>query len=198
MLLSFSVLQQEDFVPKLLRTLRAVSEGATIGDGFHPHEIACIFLVLAIGSHFSGEPNGHGNGEKYYLLGCAALSLTPLVKEATSTTIQALFVMVQYFNCIDGPGCERRWLLSSVMFRLAYSVRPRALLFGDNPSLIFFSRRSVSVSLSKRKDNVVFLTEQIDRERSGPLESQPGGDAAPTNAVLGGELNDIRLEVAAN
>ena len=112
------------------------AEGAKIGDGFHAHEIACIFLVMAIGSHFSGEPNGRENGEKYYLLGCAAMSLTPLVKEATSTTIQGLFVMVQYFNCIDNPGCERRWLLSSVMFRLAYSVSIRHSLYGDNKSLI--------------------------------------------------------------
>ena len=119
---SFSVIQQEEFVPRLLRILRMISEGISTGSDFHAHEIACIFMVLAIGSHFSGEPNGRTDGEKFHLLGCAAMSLVPLAKEATSTTIQGLFAMVQYFNCIDGPGCERRWLLSSVMFRLAYSV----------------------------------------------------------------------------
>lgn len=116
------MIQEEEFVPRLNDILRIVSEGATIGDGFHAHEVACIFMVLAIGAHFSGEPNGKADGEKFHLLGCAAMSLVPLTKEATSTTIQGLFAMVQYFNCIDSPGCERRWLLSSVMFRLAYSV----------------------------------------------------------------------------
>lgn len=90
----------------------------------HAHQIAVIYLVLAIGAHISEDADGKTEGEKYYLLACAAMSLSPIIKEATSASLQALFAMVQYFNCVDSPACERRWLLSGVMYRLAYSVSP--------------------------------------------------------------------------
>ncbi|KAH8116265.1 fungal-specific transcription factor domain-containing protein [Phellopilus nigrolimitatus] len=120
---SFQVVQQEIFIPFLLRILMQVANGMTIGENLHSHEVAVIFLVFAVGSHVSEDSNDQALGEKYRWLACAAMSLNPLMKEATSTTLQALFVMVQYFSCVDSPSCERRWLLSGVMYRLAYSVK---------------------------------------------------------------------------
>ncbi|EJD07390.1 uncharacterized protein FOMMEDRAFT_164371 [Fomitiporia mediterranea MF3/22] len=120
---SFQVIQQELFVPNLLEALLQASKGETSGDRLHAHQVALIYLVLAIGSHLNREDsNGKADGEKYYLLACAAMSLSPIVKVSTSASLQALFVMVQYFNCVDSPACERRWLVSGVMYRLAYSI----------------------------------------------------------------------------
>ncbi|KAI5124204.1 hypothetical protein M0805_005054 [Coniferiporia weirii] len=119
---SYQVVQQDDFVARLLRILRLVSNGLTIGESLHAHEVALIYLILAMGSHLGEDDNGRAVGEKFYHLACAALSLNPIMKEATSTTLQALFVMVQYFNCIDSPSCERRWLVAGIMFRLSYII----------------------------------------------------------------------------
>ena len=117
------MIQQELFVSNLLEALLQASKGETSGDKLHAHQVALIYLVLAIGSHLNRDYcNGKSDGEKYYLLACAAMSLSPIVKVSTSASLQALFVMVQYFNCVDSPACERRWLVSGVMYRLAYSV----------------------------------------------------------------------------
>ncbi|THH10738.1 hypothetical protein EW145_g1121 [Phellinidium pouzarii] len=118
---SYQVIQEDEFVPSLLGILLRVSNGLTIGESLHSHQVALIYLVLAMGAHLSEDDGGEA-GEKYYHLACAALSLNPIMKEATSTTLQALFIMVQYFNCVDSPSCERRWLMGGVMFRLSYSI----------------------------------------------------------------------------
>lgn len=122
-------------MPHLLKILRVTAEGIAIGEELHSHQLALIYLVLAIGSHLGTDIDGKSEGEKYYLLSCAAMSLNPIVKESTSASLQALFVMVQYFNCVDSPACERRWLLSGVMYRLAYSVSvPSLLTILGNPT----------------------------------------------------------------
>lgn len=119
---TFQVLQQDIFVRTLLDVLLSVANGTIIGDQLHAHQVALIYLVLALGSHLGDDHDGQLCGEKYFLLACAALSINPIVKEATTTTVQALFVMVQYFNCVDSPSCERRWLLAGIMYRLSYSI----------------------------------------------------------------------------
>lgn len=101
---------------------RLVLTGSTIGNEIHSHQIALIFAVLAIGAFHSSEENRDATAEKYYHLACAALSLDPIMKEASSTTLQTLFVMMHYHNCRDNPGCERRWLLGGILYRMTYSV----------------------------------------------------------------------------
>lgn len=114
-------------MPHLLGFLLQTTRG-TVAEELHSHQLALIYLVLAIGAHLGTDADGRSEGEKYYLLACAAMSLSPIVKESTSASLQAIFVMVQYFNCVDSPACERRWLLSGVMYRLAYSVSIAFLL----------------------------------------------------------------------
>ena len=77
--------------------------------------------MLAIGSTVSGEL-GKIAGQRYYALACAALSLRPLVRESTTATLQALFVMTQYYGLVDKAVSDRRWLLGGIMIRLAHSV----------------------------------------------------------------------------
>ncbi|KAL5537067.1 hypothetical protein ACEPAF_890 [Sanghuangporus sanghuang] len=118
----YQVLQQDKFVSHLFEVLLGSTQGLTVGEKLHSHQLAVIYLVLAIGSILSEDVNDRAESEKYYLAACAAMSISPIVKEATGAAVEALFLMVQYFNRIDSPACDRQWLWSGVMFRLAYSI----------------------------------------------------------------------------
>lgn len=175
---SFQVVQQEIFIPFLLRILMQVANGMTIGENLHSHEVAVIFLVFAVGSHVSEDSDDQALGEKYRWLACAAMSLNPLIKEATSTTLQALFVMVQYFSCVDSPSCERRWLLSGVMYRLACSVSWKV---SSHPyTKLTLSRYIQKIGLRKNLNichRKHYPNQILYRARSSTMEAKHRGDA---------------------
>lgn len=122
MIRRYQVLQQDKFVPLLFDVLLQSTRGLTVGEKLHAHQLAVIYLVLALGSILSEDPNDRAESQKYHLLASAAMSMSPIVKEATSPAVEALFLMIQYFNHVDSPACDRQWLCSGVMLRLAYSV----------------------------------------------------------------------------
>lgn len=93
-----------------------------MNDQVQSHQIAVLFVVLAIGSYLSADRNGKATSERYFSLACAAMSIDPIVKEANTTTINAIFIMLLYFALVETPSSERRWLVSGLMQRLAYSV----------------------------------------------------------------------------
>lgn len=99
-----------------------INKDFVVAQNVHPHQLAVIFLVLAIGSTISDEASGVLAGQRYYALACASISLQPLIRESTNATLQALFIMMQYYGLVDRAVSDRRWLMSGVMIRLAHSV----------------------------------------------------------------------------
>lgn len=181
------VISREDFVPNILQMLLELNRDPTTADNLHSHQLAVIFLVLAIGSTVSDDTSGQLSGQRYYALACAAFSLEPLIRESTTATLQALFIMIQYYGLVDRAVSDRRWLVSGIMIRLAHSVS-RLLLYQryDLTHAVF---RWVSVrDFSSLAVPLVDEPTPHFRTRSSCLGPRSRGNTASTNPFLGDVL----------
>jgi hypothetical protein len=91
-------------------------------DTIHSHRLSVFFILLASGCTYDSQPSATLRAEQYYALSRAALSLDPILQEATCATVQALFMMVRFIYNTDRTSNETRWILTGLCTRVAHIV----------------------------------------------------------------------------
>ncbi|KAL1413451.1 hypothetical protein Q8F55_001218 [Vanrija albida] len=89
----------------------------------HPHKLACVFLMMAVGSMMDlrAQP-WHPRSERLFLLGRACLSLVGL-EHASPATVQALHLMGTYIlNDRLGNGAEVFWPILGTALKVTQSL----------------------------------------------------------------------------
>ena len=101
-----------------------------------PHDLALLFIVLAIGSLLSSPPSSSPNtatasanalGEHYHQISRAALALQPVLEKPSIVTIQALHLLSIY-NAMSGSdlnsetSMEMTWSLVTLSAHLSQTV----------------------------------------------------------------------------
>jgi hypothetical protein len=91
----------------------------------HSHKLSVFFIVLANGALYD-EASGERAlwlAARYYHLARAALSLDPMLTDATVATCEALFMMIRFLFNSDRSANEERWLVTGLAARVAQMVR---------------------------------------------------------------------------
>lgn len=105
-------------------------------DRIHSHALSVFFILLASGRLYDSMPSTLFIAEQYYALARAALSLDPILNEATCWTVQALFMSIGYIFQSNRTSNEARWLLTGLTARAAQIVSGRwflsSTLIGSN------------------------------------------------------------------
>ncbi|EPQ56450.1 hypothetical protein GLOTRDRAFT_39370 [Gloeophyllum trabeum ATCC 11539] len=116
---------QDEFMCDILPAILFDGSGTAINvDALHPHRLSVFFMVLATGTLFDDSiESATIVAEQYHALACAALSLKSILDEASTTAVQALFMLVHFVFLSDRGGNERRWLLCGICSRIAQIVQ---------------------------------------------------------------------------
>ncbi|KAH6916233.1 fungal-specific transcription factor domain-containing protein, partial [Coprinopsis sp. MPI-PUGE-AT-0042] len=92
-------------------------------DMLHSHRIAVFFIVLANGSMFDDtDPNRDYATRLYHALARAAFALDSIFIDATTATVQALFLIVRFIYNSDRDRNEERWLITGLNCRIAHMI----------------------------------------------------------------------------
>ena len=92
-----------------------------------PHDLALLFIVMAIGALVCHEPS-KALGEHYYQISRVAISLQPVLEKPSIVTIQTLYLMSIY-NAMSGSdiksetSMEMTWSLVTLASHLSQTVR---------------------------------------------------------------------------
>ena len=113
----------EDFNESLIRPIYGQSNMPRI-DAIHPHRLSLFLGMMAIGTAHSGNVAAVMNpaAERFLILACAALSLSPILAEAMTATVQALYMINGYLFTSTRVGCEEGWILIGIMARIGDRV----------------------------------------------------------------------------
>ncbi|WVW78218.1 hypothetical protein I302_100169 [Kwoniella bestiolae CBS 10118] len=89
----------------------------------NPHKMACVFLVMAIGTMFDlNRPPFHPRGEQLFRFGRSCISIVGL-EHASPATVQALHLMGTYIlNDKRGNGGEVFWPILGTAVKVAQSL----------------------------------------------------------------------------
>jgi hypothetical protein len=92
----------------------------------HSHKLSVFFIVLANGALYDETPgeNTHLLAARYHNLARAALSLDPMLTDATVATCEALFMIIRFLFNSDRSANEERWLVTGLAARVAQMVGP--------------------------------------------------------------------------
>ncbi|KAI0080184.1 hypothetical protein K474DRAFT_1590475 [Panus rudis PR-1116 ss-1] len=96
-----------------------------IDDPLLSHQLALMFMVLAIGSLMdTNRPAYNIEAEKFHQLARAALFQSPIFEEPTLHAVQALYLMAFYLFLSErhGTGVGSRWALMGLAVKLGISV----------------------------------------------------------------------------
>ncbi|KAF7798003.1 hypothetical protein EIP86_009213 [Pleurotus ostreatoroseus] len=96
-----------------------------IDDPLLSHQLALMFMVLAIGSLMDTKrPAYNIEAEKYHQLARAALFQSPIFEEPTINAVQTLYLMAFYLFLSErhGSGVGSRWALMGLAVKLGISV----------------------------------------------------------------------------
>jgi len=87
----------------------------------HPHQLALFFSVLAHGAFYSRNSStaSIATQERYHALSCGALSLAPIARGVTCSTVQALFSIIRFLYYSVRSASEEHFLLFAVTVRAA-------------------------------------------------------------------------------
>lgn len=92
-----------------------------------PHDLALLFVVMAIGALVGHEPS-KALGEHYHQISRVAISLQPVLEKPSIVTIQTLHLMSIY-NAMSGSdlksetNMEMTWSLVTLASHLSQTVR---------------------------------------------------------------------------
>jgi len=98
-----------------------------------PHDLALLFMVLAIGSLVGPDPS-NAWGEHFHQVGRAAVSLQPVLEKPSIVTIQTLHLMSIY-NAMSGSdlrsdtSMEMTWSLITLAAHLSQTIGLRQFFF---------------------------------------------------------------------
>ncbi|PBK60443.1 hypothetical protein ARMSODRAFT_966033 [Armillaria solidipes] len=112
---------QQDFVMNILTPLY-FAPGFTSLNTIHAHKLAVFFMAMGDGVLYDSSPDSAYLSEQYHALAQAAISIEPLLIEATSATVQALFMMFRFIYNSDRKSNETRWILAGLCGRIAQSI----------------------------------------------------------------------------
>src|SRR4051812_44925883 len=88
-------------------------------DSVHSHRVAILFVLLASGMAYDLNPFAVVLADRYHLLACGALGLDSILEDVTTSTVQALFMVVHHINNSDRANNETKWLLWGICTRAA-------------------------------------------------------------------------------
>lgn len=89
----------------------------------HPHRLALLFGILSVGSLRNMECGlSEINATRYHVLACSAISLAPIISEASCVTVQAIFTIHAFLASKIRGASEENWLLVGIMTRLGHRV----------------------------------------------------------------------------
>ncbi|WVW86513.1 hypothetical protein I302_108562 [Kwoniella bestiolae CBS 10118] len=91
----------------------------------HPHKLALIFIVLAMGSLVNPDSNSNHNGESQTLFEAAevALSISNFMKDHTIASVQTLHIMANFHVYDDrSRGGDRAWPLGGLAMRITQAM----------------------------------------------------------------------------
>lgn len=91
-------------------------------DFIHPHRLATFFAILAHGVSNTEEPSAAIVQEQYLALAEAAVSIEPVMRGVTCSTVQALFCIVRFLNTTVRSAADECWLLFGFCVRIAQLV----------------------------------------------------------------------------
>lgn len=91
----------------------------------HPHELAVIFALFALGAFVDLTQNSNNSeSARYYMLARAALGLQSVFDHATLSACQTVYLLATYkLHAAHGSNQECSWRLASLGACLASSVR---------------------------------------------------------------------------
>lgn len=92
-------------------------------DFIHPHRLAIFFAILAHGVSHTQESSASLVQEQYLALAEAALSIEPIIRGVTCSTIQAFYCIVRFLNSTVRGAADECWLLFGMCVRIAQLVR---------------------------------------------------------------------------
>ncbi|KAI0629186.1 fungal-specific transcription factor domain-containing protein [Trametes polyzona] len=96
-----------------------------INDPLLSHQLALLYMVLAIGSLMdTSRPAYNVEAEKYHQLARAALFQSPIFEEPTLLAVQSLYLMAFYLFLSErhGNGVGSRWAFMGLAVKLGVSV----------------------------------------------------------------------------
>ncbi|KAK0457651.1 uncharacterized protein EV420DRAFT_1546715 [Desarmillaria tabescens] len=131
---------QQDFVMNILTPLY-FAPGFTTLETIHAHKLAVFFMAMGDGVLYDSSPDSAYLSEQYHALAQAAMSIEPLLMEATSATVQALFMMFRFIYNSDRKSNETRWILAGLCGRIAQSVNRDSSGWNLNPEELQRRRR---------------------------------------------------------
>ncbi|KAK4684896.1 hypothetical protein P7C73_g5268, partial [Tremellales sp. Uapishka_1] len=90
----------------------------------HPHKLALLYVVLAMGSLFNLEvESGKEPGKKYYEYCTECLALGDLLRQNTMASLQTLHIMINYLCYVDRiKGGDAAWILWGMVWRLVVAM----------------------------------------------------------------------------
>ncbi|KZT27831.1 hypothetical protein NEOLEDRAFT_1059670 [Neolentinus lepideus HHB14362 ss-1] len=120
----YDPIMRDEFMGDIMPAIQFDSSGTAISlDSLHPHRLSVFFMVLATGTLFDDTiDSAIIVAEQYHALACAALSLKSILDEASTTAVQALFMLFHFVFLSDRAGNERRWLLVGICTRVAQII----------------------------------------------------------------------------
>jgi hypothetical protein len=86
------------------------------------HSISVFFVILATGLIFSTGQSAPILREQYHALASAAFSLDSITRGASTSSVQAMLLMIHYSYWTDRNGAEWRWLYNGLCVRIAVMV----------------------------------------------------------------------------
>ncbi|KII91836.1 hypothetical protein PLICRDRAFT_38690 [Plicaturopsis crispa FD-325 SS-3] len=114
----YEPITREDLVTTIIDPIYATT-GVVDLSRIHSHLLSVFFGILASGVLYDDHPAAPHFQKQYYALARAALSLDPIWQEATTATVQALFVLMRYTYRVDRTSNEYRWILGGICTRVA-------------------------------------------------------------------------------
>ncbi|KAF7973743.1 hypothetical protein HWV62_14322 [Athelia sp. TMB] len=109
---------RSDFMDTIIAPLYATSQVASIG-AIHPHQLSVFFAVMASGALWDDHPSAKILAHQYHVLSRAALSLKPIIFDASTATVQAIFTIIRFLHISDLTAGEERWILGSTCTKMA-------------------------------------------------------------------------------
>ncbi|KIM82925.1 hypothetical protein PILCRDRAFT_783847 [Piloderma croceum F 1598] len=116
----YNPISEAELEKTIIGQIYATNPPAT-DDKLHPHYLAILFSILAIGTLLDlDRPPFSPEAAHYYQLGRAALSLKSVLEEQSITAIRALLLMFHYM--LVGNVESSRWVTMGLIAKLAHSV----------------------------------------------------------------------------
>ncbi|KAH8104133.1 fungal-specific transcription factor domain-containing protein [Cristinia sonorae] len=111
------------FQPLLCREIDDIvvsiyDSGYPIIEHIHPHKLSVFFSLMALGAAFSPEPVSMER-EQYHALACAMISLEPITRGVTCSTVQAFFLIVRFLYSTVRTAGEDCWILFGMCVRVS-------------------------------------------------------------------------------